>query len=134
MLSKLCSFFCIEKEEPLPKKELQSNTPPVLQPSRSTEQISSIQKSISGSVSGDAFKSLVEILRTKTDVEFFSSFAHFNSDQKDNECFNEEMLVKLFYLEVMVSEFMLLNKISNISNRDITAWIRSEPRIFNVYI
>jgi hypothetical protein len=79
------------------------------------------------------FSDLVQQLSRKTDAEFFVCFAQFDSTHESEESFNNAVLEKLYFLEKMISRRLLVERISEISNRDITAWTRSEPRLRHVY-
>lgn len=79
--------------------------------------------------STNPFAELVQLLSHKTDAEFFVCFVQYDSVHETEEALNNAVLEKLYYLEKMITRRVLIERISEISNRDITAWIRSETRL-----
>ena len=127
MLSKLCSIFCPSDQKPAGVQAVGQSKQQQLTTAKSTEILPSISQS--SSEAGNPFTDLVQLLSQKTDADFFISFAQFDSQHDTADDFNNAQLEKLYHLEKMVSRRILVERVCEISNRDITAWIRSEPRI-----
>ena len=127
MLSKLCSIFCPADTKPAEPHEADRSKQLPGATTRSTEMFRS--DTHSSTDSDNPFTELVQLLTHKTDAEFFLSFAQFDSAHETEEALNDAVLENLFFLEKMISRRILVERICEISNRDITGWIRSESRL-----
>lgn len=66
------------------------------------------------------------------DKELLGLFISYDRNVSDRKDMNEGLWVKLYFLERMVSEGILLEQISLLSGPSVKVWLNSDPRFEHV--
>lgn len=72
-----------------------------------------------------------EFVQMQKDKEFLTLFISYDRNVSDRKEMNDGLWVKLYFLERLVSEGILLEQISLLSGPSIKVWMNSDPRFEN---
>jgi hypothetical protein len=80
------------------------------------------------------FLGFINLVTELPQEELWQQFIQFGAEEVTDDVYFENLRMKVYFLERMVSEEINLHQIGSISRETIRGWIKSEPRPISRYI